>query len=154
MIKIKRFLGIVALATCGLFVFLNNASAAEMPNEFKELLSKDGYIEVDSIPPSTNDQAGLLIGDYVLSVRTEGRFNLAYNDENGISCNSDYTVCDIEHYESRQVYPIKIRYNYDKNIKKIVDEYAKKLESKSTFYVRDMEVVNFWINAKGKEDFT
>jgi len=80
------------------------------------------------------------------------KVDLAWNyNTNSINCNADYTVCDIEHNESGKVHAINIRYNYDKNIKKIIDEYVKKIEGKNSFGVYDMEVVNFWINAKGDE---
>lgn len=148
-VSLKNILGVFVLILVVLFT-PRNVFAEEMSDEFKKILNKDGYLEVDSIPPTTFEQAGLLIGDYVLSVRTQGSFNV-----NPSSCNTDYTVCDIERYEDGRTvesHPVKILYQYDENIKKQVDEYAKRIEDKSSFNVRDMEVVNFWINAKGLED--
>lgn len=123
----------------------NAVKAAEMSEEFKAILNKDGYLEVNSVPPTKEEQAGLLLGDYVLSVRTEGRFGV-YID----SCNSDFTICDIEKYDGER-HPVKIKYVYNENIKKQVDKYVENLGTKNIFSVRDMEVVNFWINAKGDE---
>ena len=127
-VSLKNILGVFVLILAVLFT-PRNVFAEEMSDEFKTML---------------------LIGDYVLSVRTQGSFNV-----NPSSCNTDYTVCDIERYEGGRTvesHPVKILYKYDENIKKQVDEYVKRIEDKSSFSVRDMEVVNFWINAKGLED--
>lgn len=149
--KLKNILGVFVILMVAVLIPFK-VFAEEVPTEFKEILSDDGYLEVDSIPPTTFEQAYLIIDDYVLYERTEGRFGLAWNyNTNSINCNADYTLCDIQHNESGKVHAIKIRYNYDKNVKKIIDEYVKKIEGKNSFGVYDMEVVNFWINAKGDE---
>ena len=140
---------------CGLLVVfaitIINVNADEMSDRFKTILNKDGYLEVNSVMPKTEMQAGLLIGDYVLSVRTEGEFGF-----DPTSCNADYTMCNFERYEDGRIvetHPVKILYIYNENIKKEAERIGKKLDEKSHFAVRDLEVVNFWINAKGQEDF-
>lgn len=140
----KKVLGVFVFVVALLFTY--NVNAVEMSDEFRSLLNEDGALVVNSIAPTSFDEAGLLIGDYALYEGTEGKFGV-YPD----ACNDDYTVCKVEYYETGESHDVKIVYNYDRNIKKMVDEYVQKIGNKTEFYVRDMEVVNFWINAKGDE---
>lgn len=148
--EIKNIFGSVLICMFAILCLPNIVSASEMSDKFKTILNKDGYLEVNSVLPKNEMQAGLLIGDYVLSVRTEGEFSF-----NPTTCNENYTVCDIERYEEGvivETHPVKILYVYNENIKKEAERIGKKLDEKSHFAVRDLEVVNFWINAKGTED--
>jgi len=146
----KVFKKIIGVFVVGISLLFVNVNAEEMSDKFKKVLNKDGYLEVNSVPPKTEEQVGLLIGDYVLSVRFGGEFNV-----NPTTCNEDFTICDIGREEEGRIvetHSVKILYVYDKNIKKSADEIGKKLDNKSHFAVRDLEVVNFWINAKGSEE--
>jgi len=74
--KKKIILGVFVLLLVAILGAPKKVGAAEIPAEFNEILSKDGYLEVNSIPPTTFEQAYLIIDDYSLYERTEGRFGL------------------------------------------------------------------------------
>lgn len=129
-----------------LFLFPNNVKANETNEEFKRLITEEGKMEVKSIEPKTIEEARLLLGDYTLYEQTIGEFSIDMD-----SCNEDFTKCNVIENKTNEKYLVDITYNYDKKIKKQIDEYVKKIGDKNFFKVRDMEIVNFWINAKGDE---
>ena len=140
-IKILKFFIILTL-----FLVPNNVKATDVSDEFKRLIIEEGKMYVKSIEPETIDEAGLLLGDYTVYEQSMGEFSIDMD-----SCNDDFTKCNIIDNNTNKNYTVDITYNYDKDIKKKVDEYVKKIGDKNYFSVRDMELVNFWINAKGDE---
>lgn len=115
----------------------------EQSEEFKKLLNKNGELVFNSVKPKNEDEM----------------FWLPYILLNGSSWVKDYyTDYPSEDYTSldltincgkinQETHRVNVVYNYDKKIKEklqgFVDNFPKDLEY---FYVRDLELINYWIN--------
>lgn len=91
---------------------------------------------VNSIRPNTEDDAYIILMDFC---DKEG-INIIFNEE------QDYTM--LKGYDNKYYYTnIIISYNYDNNIKNVVDSLTKNIpEDQDFFEVKDFEMVNFWAN--------
>ena len=91
---------------------------------------------VNSIRPKTEDDAYIILTDFC---DKEG-ISIIFNEE------QDYTM--LKGYDNKYYYTnIIISYNYDNNIKNVVDSLTKNIpEDQDFFEVKDFEVVNFWAN--------
>lgn len=101
--------------------------------EFEETAKK---YTVNSIRPETEDDAYIILMDFW---DKEG-ISLIFDDE------QDYTI--LKGYDNKYYYTnIIISYNYDNNVKKVVDSLTKNIpEDQDFFEVKDFEMVNFWAN--------
>ena len=68
--------------------------------------------------------------------------------------NSDFTKCKATDSNLGIIYSnVNFVYNYDKNVKKEIDEIFKKIPSgKNNFLIKDLELVNYWVN-KGQINY-
>ena len=104
-----------------------------------------------SIPPTNESEAMILIEENIM---------MKYPDFSidSTSYNKDYTSCKILYKVSQSTgkaqeeHVVNIKYQYDENVKKSIDTYVAKLPvTGQNFQVKDMEIVNFWVNAKGND---
>lgn len=143
--NIIKFLGVLVIS---LFLMPINTLAEEMSEGFGENLNKDGKLELKTIRPRTDDEAMIILGDYLYAT-TEEIF-IDYE-----TCNDDYTRCTLSYnpgwtLDQSETHEVDIIYNYDENIKRIIDGYSSRIpEELEYFEVRDMELINFWVNGKG-----
>lgn len=95
---------------------------------------------VNSIRPNTEDDAYIILMDFC---DKEG-ISIIFNEE------QDYTM--LKGYDNKYYYTnIIISYNYDNNIKTVVDKLTKNIpEDQDIFKMKDFEIVNFWVNG-GKQ---
>ena len=148
--KLKLFAIIIAM-----FLFITAFStvhAAEMSNEFKSILT-DGKLVLNSFQPTNADEAMLAIEMYIMENNQDFTVD-------STSYNKDYTSCKILYKvnpstgKAQEEHVVSIEYKYDANIKKYIDAYVAKLPAGGTkFEVKDMELVNFWVNAKGNTQY-
>lgn len=136
----------VLLFICVMFFVTSiaNVKALEMSDEFKEILT-DGKFVLRSIEPTTNDEAMAIIFGYFEAKSLNFSVDIQ-------TCNENYTKCDILYYGEGdpEQHEVDIVYSYDSDVKKIVEDYVKNIpDNEEPFAVRDLEVVNFWINGKG-----
>ena len=129
-----------------MFTFVATVYAADMSKEFSAILT-NGKLVLNSFKPSNADEAMMVLEMYIM----ENHPNFSVDSK---SYNEDYTSCKIMYINPsngavQEEHVVSIEYNYDKNIKKIVDSYVEKLPTNKAFEVKDMELVNFWINSKG-----
>lgn len=68
--------------------------------------------------------------------------------------NSDFTKCKATDSNLGIIYSnVNFVYNYDKNVKKEIDEIFKRIPSgKNNFLIKDLELVNYWVN-KGQINY-
>ena len=68
--------------------------------------------------------------------------------------NSDFTKCKATDSNLGIIYSnVNFVYNYDKNIKKEIDDIIKKIPNeKNSFLIKDLELVNYWVN-KGQINY-
>lgn len=124
-----------------LMPMFNKVFAVEMSDTFKRILT-DGKLVINSVEPTSADDANFLIGEYV-STTYEG----FWADVN--TCNDDFTSCDITYDymgENEETHTVSIVYNYDKNVKTLINNYTNKFPSNKVFMVKDMELINYWLN--------
>ena len=108
----------------------------------------EGKFEVNSYPPTSEFEAGTILFEYALYDAGFTDFDIDIS-----SCNSTYTSGDIT-YKGTETHTVEIVYNYDKDVKTMVDDYISKIPAnKKDFAVRDLEVVNFWVNGQGKSKY-
>ena len=68
--------------------------------------------------------------------------------------NSDFTKCKATDSNLGIIYSnVNFVYNYDKNIKKEIDDIIKKIPNgKNSFLIKDLELINYWVN-KGQINY-
>lgn len=140
--KIKLFTVMLAFILCS--ILTTTVFATEMSNEFKKILT-DGKLVVKAYKPTNAENAALLLDLYLMD-NYEG-FSI-----DSTTFNSDFTSCELEYNSEKHV--VNIEYKYDAELKKIVDGYMEKIVARNKkFEVDDLELVNFWINAKGDPEY-
>ncbi len=93
-----------------------------------------------SIKPETEDNAYIILTDLLAKDGITPIFNVE----------QDFTK--FEGYDDKYYYTnITVTYNYDNNIKTVVDSLTKNIpEDQDIFKMKDFEIVNFWVNG-GKQ---
>ena len=146
--KRKSLLLIVILFIISLMLAIPNIVLAEdtMSEEFKKLLNEDGKLVFNSIKPKNEyEWIGLFEPVYYPMVST-GIINAEQFNEDLTSCVINLGVQNQDQIITES-HRVEIVYNYNKNIKKVADELAKKLpKDNQCFEVRDLELVNYWVN--------
>lgn len=126
-----------------LFGFVN-VRAAEMSNEFKKVFP-DGKMTIKSIVPRNESEAWSIV--YEDKIMLLDDFYLFYD-----SWNSTFTKADVCYgcspgERDGEIHQITFEYVFDPKIKGIVDGYMKKIpEGKNSFAVKDLEIINYWVN--------
>lgn len=146
--KIKgRFIALLSLFV--MLLFTSNVNAATMSDEFKSYLNEEGKFVVNSIKPTNDEEFWSIFETLYYDVDEDKMLVAAENP------NSDYTSATIKfnpYTDEEESYTLSLVYEYDEDIKKIVDGYIKEIpEDKDKFAVNDMEVINFIYNGKGDE---
>lgn len=93
-----------------------------------------------SIKPETEDNAYIILTDLLAKDGITPIFNAEQN------------FTKFEGYDDKYYYTnITVTYNYDNNIKTVVDSLTKNIpEDQDIFKMKDFEIVNFWVNG-GKQ---
>lgn len=122
----------------------------EISDYFKSKLNKDGKFVIDSIKPKNMDE---WISMYEV---------LYYN--NGIMADTeflaeDFSKCEITILNDKgipETHMVEFEYKYDAKIQEIADNMMKDINKEEAhfFYVKDLELINYWINSGYEEDRT
>lgn len=145
--KAKKILGSFVLV-CALVIMPNKVSADQMSDEFKTVLNEEGKLVINAIKPNTEKEAMLILGDYLYETTEK----IHIDPE---TCNSDYTTCELKYNpgwqnEIPEKHQVDIIYNYNEDIKTFIEGYSSKIpESLEYFEVKDMELINYWVNGQG-----
>ncbi|MBR6690092.1 MAG: hypothetical protein IKL65_02035 [Bacilli bacterium] len=144
----KKLLGVFVFVL-SLFV-IGSVNAAEMSDEFKAILNDKKQFIAETVPPTTDFELEILVNEYLLIEKNLGDYNIS-------NCNSSYTLCELTYWadsENSETHNIEVVYKYDKNVKNMINSYMSKLPAgKNEFAVRDLEIVNFWLNGKGSSKY-
>lgn len=127
----------------------NVINAATMSDEVKSLLNDKKQFIANTVPPTTDMELEILVNEYLLINKGLGDYNIS-------NCNSSYTLCELTYNsgENSETHNIEVVYKYDKNIKKMINNYLNEIPAgKKEFDVRDLEIINFWLNAKGSSKY-
>lgn len=117
----------------------------QMSDDFKNVLT-DGKFVINSVKPTTEDEWWMLFEVLYMSLQEDAWFH-SY-DEEDLSA-MDLTIIDSKGYP--ETHRVEVVFNYDENIKKIADELIKKIPEREQFEVKDLELVNYWLNG-GKNE--
>ena len=117
---------------------VNELSTDEVTYIYEKKEIKD-KLTINSIEPTNIYEA------YAIFESITNEYN-GYNiDAN--SCNEFFTVCNVEDISlSKIIENVKINYNYDTKLKNNVNEIIKDINGKTSFTLKDLELLNFWLN--------
>lgn len=106
-------------------------------NDIEKMLT-NGKLVINSVQPTNINES------YYIFENVGEKWPGYYIDSN--SCNQDYSNCDLI-YQGKKVQSVDITYNYDKDVKKVVDNLVKNLNGKELFFeLRDYEFINYYLN--------
>ena len=151
--NIKKILGVFVIVMALLLCVPNSVKAAEMSDEFKSYLNKDGKLVVNSIRVDSGIE---FVFEYLFSMDENGEYldnGICYDvaeDMNSV----DFTIHCWEE-DKKETHNVEIVYTYDEEVKKQVAGYLNKIpEDLEYFEVRDLEVVNYWVNGGNIIDYS
>ncbi|MBR2045234.1 MAG: hypothetical protein IJ958_03765, partial [Agathobacter sp.] len=111
----------------------------EMSEEFRDYLNSDGKVYMNAAPPQDEwdfyDLFSLLIGEDGV-----GFYNLS----------QDFKTIDF--CVGYEMHTVEIEYDYDPAIQAKIRPYMEELPLDKLFAVRDLELINYWVNNVGNED--
>ncbi len=139
---------IVSLVPASVF-----AEEETMSDGFKAILNENGEFEMHSVVPESENEVMSFFWD------NEKMWD-EYPDYDFSEFSEDYKSCVITNMESEESHKVNIKYIYDEETITVVDEIIKKIpkgdyneEDDSydsyLFEVKDMELVNYWVNNGG-----
>lgn len=122
------------------------AYLTEKSDAFKKLLNKDGKLVIDAVKPRNEYEFNVLFELLVSKDNPE----LGYVPSN---LADDYSAMDLTINSgtvNQETHRVEIVYNYDKDVQRklqgFVDNFPRDIEF---FHVRDLELINYWINNVG-----
>ena len=121
----------------------------EKSETFKKELNKDGKLVFNSVEPTNNDDMYFLFETLVMKTpENEGGYMMGETSDDFTSM-----VFTINLGKANQeTHKVDIVYNYDKAIKEKLAGFVKNFpkasgnEESKYFYVRDLELINYWVN--------
>lgn len=146
--KRKILLITIIFSIIALMVVIPNVVFAEdmMSEEFKKLLNEDGKLVFNSIKPKNEDEWIGLFEPVYYQMSSTGIINAEQFNEDFTSCIINLGV-ENEGQIITESHRVEVVYEYNEKIKKVADELSKKLpKDNECFEVRDMELVNYWVN--------
>lgn len=143
--KFKLILGVFVLAIVTMLCVPNSISAAEMSDEFKSFLNKDGEFEINVAKGKTEEDLALYL-DFTYS-------DLPYSvcwDKVADDLNSfEFGIYCWEDNGKEERHTVKIKYNYNEKVNKTINEYLDLvIKEQNIFNVYDLELVSYWLNAR------
>jgi len=147
--KIK-FLGVLVIS---LFLMPINTLAEEMSDEFRSYLNEDGKLVVNSVRVESGIE---FVFEYLFSMDENGEYldnGICYDIAENMN-SVDFTIHCWED-DKKETHNVEIVYNYDETIKSQIDGYMNRIpEDLEYFEVRDLEVVNYWLNGGNIIDYS
>lgn len=139
---LRKILGVFVFVV-SLFIICS-VNAAEMSDEFKSYLNKDGKFEFNSNIPANDDHFALLV-------------DLNTYDENGVwnglsisSASDDYSEINLTintDEEDEETHRVEVHYNYDAKADLKIQNFVNTvIKNKTVFEVKDLELVNYYYN--------
>ena len=140
--KVKHLLGVFALSMLATLFVPNSVNAAEMSDEFKSFLNKNGEFEINAAKGKTEEDLALYLdfkySDFDYSVCWDKVSDDLNSFEFGIHCWGD----------DEEKHTVNIKYNYDEKVNKTINEYLNSIiKEQNMFNVYDLELVSYWLNA-------
>lgn len=148
--SVRKLLGVFVLVIFCLLCVPKNVAALEMSDEFKKILNDKRQFFAETVPPTDDFELNTLVNDYLLIGKGLDSYNIS-------NCNSSYTLCELTYWkdsENSETHNIEVVYKYDKAIKTMIDGFINEIPAgKTEFSVRDLEIINFWVNGQGESKY-
>ena len=115
---------------------------SEKSNKFKTFLNKDGKIQINGVKPTDE----IIFERYFeFLIMKEGE-EISYEN-----LSADFSSCDLT--VNGETHNVSIVYNYNNTIKEKMDNFIKNFPSDIEYFnVRDLELINYWVNNVGKNE--
>jgi len=140
----------ILLVIIAMLCIPNAVKAAEMSDDFKAILNDKKQFIANTVAPTSDYELEILVNEYLLIEKGLGAYNIS-------NCNSSYTICELTYWkdaDNSETHNIEVVYKYDKSIKTQINGYMSKIPAgKKEFYVRDLEIINFWLNGRGASKY-
>ena len=152
--KRKILLSTVAflLIITSMILMQTKVSAAEMSDEFKSYLNSDGKLVLNAAPPKDDFELDMIMEQSFNNYDENGNW-LGYGWESQPDLKSVKFKINC-HTDNPEEHIVEVIFNYDKDIKTMVDGYLSKIPAgKNEFEVRDLEFINFWVNGEGNSKY-
>lgn len=121
----------------------------EQSEAFRNELNEDGKIVFNSRKPKTEDELGCLFELLFMKDNFEKGYSFGYPSEDFTSM--DFTINGGTLNE--ETHRVEIVYNYDKKVEEKLQEFVKNFPEDIEFFnVKDLELVNYWINNVETDD--
>ena len=115
----------------------------EKSEEFKSYLNKNGKIEMNAVKPA-NEIIFERYFEFLLMDEESG------NDTSFENLAEDFSSVDLT--VNGETHNVGIVYNYNNDVKTKFDNYIKNFPSDIEYFqVRDLELINYWVNNVGKD---
>lgn len=134
----KKIFGVFAVMICAFLSTLNDVDAAA---DFDAYLT-DGKLVINGVEPKDEFEAYERFESYFK------RLNVSDYQIAPASCDYTFTTCYLVYHlgeEDQEEKEIEVVYNYDENVKKVVDNLIKNMGDKTTFSLTDMEIINYFL---------
>jgi len=149
----KKALGVFVVGLVATLFLPSSVKAAEMSDEFKSFLNKDGEFVVNAAKGTTEEDLAMYLdfiytnADLPYSVCWDKVADDLNSFELGIYCWGDEE-------DKKETHTVNIKYNYDKKVNETINNYLDTtLKGKTKFKVSDLELVSYWLhNAGGPND--
>lgn len=136
--NIRKLLGVFVFVMTLILCVPNSVNAAA---DFDSLLT-DGKLVINGVEPQNENEANDRFGEYF--------YKLGMNDyQTGTAmCDYTYTKCVLVYHlgrDDQEEKDVEVVYNYDKDVKKVVDNLISNMGNKTTFKLTDMEIINYFL---------
>ena len=123
------------------FILLITPRSIEASANFDKFL-KDGKLVINGVEPQDENEASDRFSAYFYKLG-EADYQIA-----PASCDDTFTTCYLVYNlgkSDQEDLEVQITYNYDKNIKKVIDNLVSKMGNQKTFKLTDMEIINYFL---------
>lgn len=141
--KTKKIFGVLVFLMCALVIIPKSVNAAA---KFDEYLT-NGKLVINGIEPQDENEAYDRFAEHFFKLGVDD-YQIA-----PASCDGTFTTCYLVYHldkDDQEDKEIEIVYNYDKDVKKVVDNLIDTMGNKTTFKLTDMEIINYFLY--GSED--
>lgn len=141
--KTKKVFGVLVFLMCALVIIPKSVNAAA---KFDEYLT-NGKLVINGVEPQDENEAYDRFAEHFHKLGVDD-YQVA-----PASCDYTFTTCYLVYHsgsDDQEDKEIEIVYNYDKDVKKVVDNLIDTMGNKTTFKLTDMEIINYFLY--GSED--
>lgn len=127
--------------TLGLFGILFTPNTVFAAANFDQFLTEGKFV-INGVEPKNDFELSDRVGEYFYNLEA---YDYSIDTD---SCNSTYTSCNLAYKQNRadeETKKVEIVYNYDSDVKTVVDNLIKNMGTNKTFELSDIELLNYYL---------